>query len=147
MMSKSVANAESTNKATYQQFIEEIFNQGRVERIGQFLAPSYGLRDAPPGAPTGPDAVAGIVRMFRAAFPDLHIALEQLVAEGEWVCARTLTRGTHRGPLFGVAPSGKTIAVPGLTLVRVIDGHLTESTVKNDMLTLLKQIGATSLPS
>lgn len=137
---------ETDNKALYRRFIDEVFNQGKVEKIPEFLAPSYTLHDAPHGAPAGPEAVAGIVRMFRAAFPDLHITIEEQVAEGDSVCARTVTRGTHRGTIFGVTASGRTITVPGLIWVRIVGGKLTESTVKNDVLTLLKQIGATSLP-
>lgn len=134
-----------TNKAIYRRFIDEVFNQGHVEKVHEFLAPAYVMRDGPPGA-SGPDAVVGIVRMFRAAFPDLAITIEEQVAEGDWVCSRSVTRGTHRGPIFGVAPTNRPIAIPGLTLVRVVNGKLTESTVKNDMITLLKQIGAKELP-
>lgn len=134
------------NKTIYRQFIENVFNQGRVEKVNDFLAPGYVLRDAPPGAPTGPESVVGIVRLFRAAFPDLAITIETQVAEGDFVCSRTTTRGTHRGPIFGVAASNRKIEVPGLTLVRFAHGRMTESTVKNDMLVLLHQIGATELP-
>jgi predicted ester cyclase len=136
----------SSNKALYRRFIDEVFNQGRVERINEFLAPNYVLRDAPPGSPASVEGVVSIVQLFRSAFPDLAISIEEQVGEGEYVCSRTVTRGTHRGPIFGLAPTGRTIAVPGLTLVRVVDGRLVESTVKNDMLILLKQLGATTLP-
>jgi predicted ester cyclase len=90
--------------------------------------------------------VIAIVRMFRAAFPDLNISIEEQIAEGDWVASRTITRGTHQGVLFGIQPSNHTVTVPGLTMVKVVEGRIIESTVKNDMLTLLKQIGGTSLP-
>lgn len=138
--------SSENNKAIYRHFMEEVFNQGRVEKVTDFLAPEYVLRDAPPGMPKGPESVVGIVRMFRAAFPDLAITIETQVADGDFVCSRTTTRGTHRGPIFGVPPSNRKIEVPGLTLVRVVNGRITESTVKNDMLVLLHQLGATELP-
>ena len=52
----------------------------------------------------------------------------------------------NQGPIFGVPPSHRPIAVPGLTMVKVVDGRITESSVKNDMIALLKQIGATKIP-
>ncbi|HEX3730170.1 MAG TPA: ester cyclase, partial [Opitutaceae bacterium] len=63
------------NKAIYREFIEVIFNQGRLERLGEFLAPDYALHDAPPGTPAGAAAVGQIVTMFRSAFPDLKVTL------------------------------------------------------------------------
>lgn len=134
------------NKALYRRFIDEVFNHGRIEKLGEFLAPNYVFRDAPPGAPNGPESVAGVVKMFRAAFPDLVVAIDEQMAEGDRVCSRATTRGTHRGALFGIQPTNKAVAMTGLTLVRVADGRLVESWVKNDVIGLLKQLGATALP-
>lgn len=134
------------NKALYRRFIDDIFNHGRLEKLGEYLAPTYVLRDAPPGSPSGPESVAAVVKLFRGAFPDLAITIEDQIAEGDRVCSRAITRGTHRGPIFGVQPTQKTIALSGLTWVRIVDGKLVESWVKNDNLALLKQLGATHLP-
>jgi predicted ester cyclase len=54
-----------------------------------------------------------------AAFPDLHIKIEDLIAEGEQVAARTTWRGTHRGVFLGVAPTGKVVAVTGIRIWRI----------------------------
>lgn len=129
------------NKQLYRRFIQEVFNEGKVEATEDLLAPDYVLHDAPPGTPTGPAAVVGVVRMFRAAFPDLVITLDALVAEGDLVCARATTRGTHRGPFMGTAPTGNTISMAGLTMVRVTGGRIAESWVKNDTAGLLRQLG------
>jgi steroid delta-isomerase-like uncharacterized protein len=138
--------ATESNKALYRSFIQEVFNLGKVEKAGHYLSPDYKILDTPPGAPSGRDGVVSIVRMFRQAFPDLNIVIEDQIAEGEFVASRTVTRGTHRGAIFGVPPSNKAIAVPGLTMVKVVAGQIAESSVKNDMIALLKQIGATSVP-
>ncbi len=134
------------NKALYRNFIEEIFNQGRLDRLSEFLTPSYQIRDAVPGTPAGAEGVAAIVKMFRGAFPDLHITIEEQIAEGDKVCSRSVTRGTHKGRLFGVAPTNKSVSMSGLTWVRIVDGRLEESWVKNDVVSLMKQLGATALP-
>ena len=85
------------NKALYRRYIDEAFNGGRVELLDQFLAPSYVFHDAPPGVPPGIEGVRQTIRMFHAAFPDLSITIEELVAEGDTVCTRAVTRGTHTG--------------------------------------------------
>lgn len=128
------------NKQLYRRFIQEVFNEGKVERAEAFLAPDYVLHDAPPDAPTGAAAVVGVVRMFRAAFPDLVITLDALVAEGDVVCARATTRGTHRGAFMGNPPTGNTVSMTGLTMVRVSGGRIAESWVKNDTAGLLRQL-------
>ena len=75
------------NKAIYRRFLDEVFNQGRLDVADAMLPPSYVLHDAPPGTPTGPEAVKQVVKMFRSAFPDLKITVEDMVAEGDRVCS------------------------------------------------------------
>ena len=130
------------NKTVYRRFLEQGFNQGRLDVVDEVLSPSYVNRDAPPGSPSGPEGVKQIINTFRAAFPDLQITIEELVAEGDKVCARSTMRGTHRGVLFGLAPTGKAVAMAGLTMVTVVDGRLVESYVRNDVAGLMSQLGA-----
>jgi len=134
------------NKAIYRRYIDEIFNRGRIEKLEEFLARDYVFRDAPPGTPTGPESVAGVVKMFRSAFPDLTVTIEDQIAERDQVCSRATTRGTHEGQFFGIAPTHRRVAMTGVTWVRIVDGRLVESWVKNDVIGLLKQLGATELP-
>jgi steroid delta-isomerase-like uncharacterized protein len=135
------------NKQLYRRFLQEVFNEGRMETADELLSPSYVFHDAPPGAPNeGSQAVKQAASMFRAAFPDLKISVDELVAEGDKVCARATTRGTHRGTIFEVPATGKTVTITGLTMVRISDGQITDSWVKNDVVGLLKQLGADSLP-
>jgi predicted ester cyclase len=103
---------------------------------------SYVYRDAPPGTPAGPEGIKQIVSMFRAAFPDLKITIDEQVAERNLVCSRTTTRGTHRGELFGIPATGKSITMPGLTMVRIVKDRLVESWVRNDVTSVMKQLGA-----
>jgi steroid delta-isomerase-like uncharacterized protein len=134
------------NKKIYRRFIEEGFNQGRLEALDELLASDYVNHDAPPGTPKGPEGVKQIIQMFRAAFPDLRIEIEEQVAEGDKVSSLTTFRGTHQGPLFGNPASGRQVAVPGLTMVRVSNGKIHDSWVRNDTMSLLQQIGVTRLP-
>jgi steroid delta-isomerase-like uncharacterized protein len=137
-----MAMTTADRKALYQRFIEEVFNRGRLEATDELLSPSYVLHDAPPGTPSGPEGVRQIVSTFRGAFPDLKITIEDQVSEGDRVCSRTTMRGTHQGAIFGVAPTGRTVTMSGLTMVRIVDGRLVESWVKNDVMGLMGQLGA-----
>lgn len=114
------------NKRTVRRYLDEVWNQGRIEASAAHLAPGY-LRHGGPG--TDPlDAEGQRVRLqgFRTAFPDVGLVVEDMVAEGDLVAFRFTMTGTHRGPFQGIAPTGRRITVPGLDLVRLKDGLLTE---------------------
>jgi predicted ester cyclase len=130
------------NKKIYRDFIERGFNNGELSALDELLAPGYVNHDAPPGMSSGADGVKQIITMFRAAFPDLHISMEDQVAEGDLVSTRSLTSGTHKGPLFGIAATQNRVEMPGLTMVRVRDGKIVEAWVRNDTQTLMRQLGA-----
>lgn len=83
--------------------------------------------------------------MFRGAFPDLHITLDEVIAEGDFVAGRSTARGTHRGEFMGMQSTGKSISMPTLTMVRLRDGKIAESWVKNDVTALMRQLGAETM--
>ena len=128
-------------KAIYKRMIDEAFNAGKLEVVDEVVSPNYVLHGAPPDMPKGPDAIRATVKTFRTAFPDLEIELQELVAEGDKVSARSVMRGTHEGPLFGIPATHKKVEVDGLTMVTVRDGRVQESWVKNDTLQLFQQLG------
>ena len=129
------------NKEIYTRFIQEVFNEGNFDVLGDLLAPDYAIEDAPPGTAAGAEGVRQIVTMFRGAFPDLRITLDELVAEGDSVAARSTARGTHRGASMGIEPTGRSISMPTLTLVHMRNGRLVASWVKNDVAALMRQLG------
>ena len=130
------------NKAVYRDFIQKVFNEGRLDLLDQFLAPGYVIQDSPPGTKAGAEGVRDVVTMFRSAFPDLEITLDEVIAEGETVASRATLRGTHKGDFLGVPATGRSISVPSLTMVRIVEGRLVESRVKNDTAVLMAQINA-----
>jgi predicted ester cyclase len=86
------------------------------------------------------------MRKVQSAFPDFHNTIEEIVAENDRVIARTFYWGTHRGEIFGVAPTGKAITYAGAAFFRIEDGRITHGWVLGDLLSLLRQLGADSLP-
>jgi predicted ester cyclase len=84
--------------------------------------------------------------MYRSAFPDLRVPIEDLIAEGDRVVTRWTARGTHQGELIGNAPTGNRVAVTGIIVDRVSGDKIEEEWVNYDTLHLMQQIGAVPQP-
>ena len=80
----------------------------------------------------------------RAAFPDFHNQVDELVAEGDAVAARLTYSGTHEGELFGVAPTHQRVEYGGIAFFRIFEGQITSGLVYGDTMSLMGQIGATT---
>ena len=79
--------------------------------------------------------------MFREALPDWHSVPEEMVAEGDIVVERFIARGTHRGELMGVAPTGRAIVLAGINVFRIDGDRIVERWGRLDELGLLRQLG------
>jgi predicted ester cyclase len=79
--------------------------------------------------------------MIRSAFPDWRSEVHLLVAEGDYVVERFTASGTHRGEFMGAAPTGRTVAMPGINIFRLRDGKIVERWGSVDVLGFLTQLG------
>jgi steroid delta-isomerase-like uncharacterized protein len=84
--------------------------------------------------------------MMRVAFPDSRFDLEDLVAEGDKVVARVSVSGTQRGPMLGLAPTGKRVRTTGIEVFRFEDGKMAEHWATFDALGMLQQLGLRPMP-
>jgi steroid delta-isomerase-like uncharacterized protein len=122
-------------------WFEEVWNQGREDTIERIFA-ADGLAHGLPGGPMrGPEGFRPVFRQFRGAFPDIRIAVERTVTEGEFVVAHCRVTGTHQGETLGIAPTGRAIDFQGVTIARVVDGQLREGWNCFDFLTMYQQLG------
>ncbi|HEX2148919.1 MAG TPA: ester cyclase [Actinomycetota bacterium] len=129
------------NKQTVRRYLEEVWKRGRIEESAAYLAPGY-LRHIGPGTdPLDTEGQKTRLEGFRTAFPDVNLQIEDMVAEGDLVAFRFILSGTHRGAFQGIEPTGKTVSVPGLDLVRLKDGLLTEHWGGADLNQLKAQLG------
>ena len=122
-------------------FAEEAINQRRLDLLDELFAPDYTNHGAPPEMPKGPDGERAFAGMFLAAFPDLHIAVEDAFGCGDKVAARCRFSGTHTGDFMGIPATGKAFAIGTMNFFRVRDGKITDNWNQNDMLGLLQQLG------
>ena len=135
------------NMAIARRFIEEVWNNQNVAAIDELYAPNaIEHRDLPPFDLDRESAKQYTAPLF-SAFPDLHVTIEDMVAEGDTVVTRWTARGTHRGELMDIAPTGKTIAVMGISIGRHdANGQLVESWTTWDRLTMLQQLDIILVP-
>jgi predicted ester cyclase len=85
--------------------------------------------------------VKAFVAAYRRAFPDAHSTVENQVAEEDKVVTRWRARGTHRGELGGMEPTGRGFEIDGITIERIAGGKIAEVWVARDELGLLRQLG------
>lgn len=130
------------NMAIIRKSITEMYNKGNISAIDQFLTSDYVGHALGSGMTiSGVPAVKETVAKSRAAFPDLYLTVENMVAEGDRVVVQWMARGTHKGEYLGIAPSGKSINIGGLTMYRLAGGKIAEAWSGWDQGSLFRQIG------
>jgi steroid delta-isomerase-like uncharacterized protein len=135
------------NKALVRRFYDEVFNNKNMAGVDAFVAPNVIDHSLPPGAPGEIEGVRQTITMFLTAFPDLHLTLEDIIAEGDKVVVRWTMRGTHQGASLGMPPTGKQFTLPGISLVRLDGGMAAETWVCYDQLVMLQQLGLAPAPA
>ena len=89
----------------------------------------------------GYPAYKQFITMYFTAFPDLHITIEDMIAEGDTVVVRTTFHGTHKGDLMGIPPTGKQATTTGISIFSVANGKAVEQWANYDDLGLMQQLG------
>lgn len=137
------------NKAIVRRYYEEVWNRGNLAILPEVVATEHEDHDPAPlvGGGQGRERVARIVAAYRAAFPDLHFTLEDMIAEGDTVVTRWMGDGTHRGALGDIPPTGRQAEVTGVFIDRLADGQIVESWICWDQLGLLHQLGVIGMPA
>ena len=90
------------------------YNRGNLAVAGELVAADIINHDAPPDLPPGREGYLRYIADVRAGLPDLRVTIEDLLADGDRVAVRLTLRGTHRGDLSGLAPTGKPVTLPQL---------------------------------
>jgi hypothetical protein len=122
-LTKLAAMSEA-NKILAREWFEQVWNQkseAAIERLFHAQGKGYGLPD-PDGVFVGPEAFKAVHRSFCGAFPDLHIDLEDVIAEGDHVAVRWRVTMTHLGDHLGFPASGRTGVLGGASFI-ITDGN------------------------
>ena len=129
------------NKMLVQRFIDEVMNAGNTAAIADLCVAGSMFAGG----------IEGQIKAMKAGFPDNHLTIDEIFAEGNKVAVRVTTRGTNTGPLAGlpafgrletpVPPTGKSVKVSGMYIFTVSDGKIVSFTAEIDQIGLLRQLG------
>jgi predicted ester cyclase len=126
-------------------FTEEAWGKGDLGVVDELVAPDA----VPPHGSevSGPRAYKQEIMQIRDGLADYETVVEDVFGVGDRVAIRWRTTGRHTGPLFGFAPTGRSVCIPGVDIFRVVDGKIVEHWGEEAMPSLLGQIGAFSPPA
>ena len=134
------------NKAIVRRY-REIYNANQLDKLGEVLAADFAPHNLLPGLPPGLDGIKMVHQGTLAAFPDLRVTTEDLIAEGDRVVERWSQTQTHSGaPFMNIPPSGKKVRITGISIYRIKDGKIAEHWAEMDFMGVLQQLGAMPAP-
>jgi predicted ester cyclase len=94
---------------------------------------------------TGAEALKQVWAMLLRIYPDIHLTVEDLIAEGDKVVGRTTVTGTHWGEFMGLAPTGKSVTYNEIFIFRFVDGKVAETWGVVDVFAQMRQLGLANL--
>ena len=118
------------HKAVVRRFVEEVRNRGNYDALHDLVVP---------------ERVADFRKQgeaLRDAFAGYHVAIEDLIAEGDRVVLRASQRGIHRGTFLGVPATGREVTWGVIRIFRFVDGRIAETWFASEQQSLLQQFGA-----
>jgi steroid delta-isomerase-like uncharacterized protein len=135
----------TTNKATFRRFHEAV-NSGDAELIAktidEVVEPDVRIGTPLPIEATGAQALKQVWATLLRAYPDVHVTVEDLVAEGDKVVCRNVVTGTHQGEYLGLPPTGRSVTYDEIFIFRFEGGRIAETWGVVDVLAQLRQLGA-----
>jgi len=135
------------NKAIARRFLEEGFNTGDPTVADEIIDPNFSYHDpGTPPLPSGPEGFNQLLSMYHEAFPDIHVTIEDLIAEGDKVVVRWTGGGTNTGEMMGMPPTGKAFKVTGVNTFRISGGKVVDTWVSFDTLGMMQQLGIVPTP-
>ena len=129
-------------KTLARRVIEDVINPANLSLVDELFSRDYIYMS--PGMPElhGIDGFRQLIRMYKAAFPDVRLNIDEQIAEGEAALTRWTGTGTHLGEFMGLAPTGRRVTVSGMILTRCAAGKIVSEYEILDTLGLLQQLGA-----
>lgn len=131
------------NKTLARRAMDELWTKGNLAAVDQLYSDNCVFHDL--GSPEdirGREGLKQFARAYRTACPDLKCTIEDVVAEGDKVALRWVSRGTHKGDLLGIAPTGKQVTFRGIQMQRISNGKIEEEWAGFNTLGALQEIGA-----
>lgn len=128
-------------KAAAQNFIEKGLNQKDLSAFEAYFNSELTDHALPPGLPSGLEGRKMFGSALLAAFPNLHVEVEDLVTDGGKVVTRYSVHGTHKGELMGIPPTGRQVSIGGIAIDRFENGRSIEHWEYYDQMGMMQQLG------
>ncbi len=129
------------NKTLTQRFYEEVFNKGNLDVIDELCAPNLVVQTPFPGMDSSREGLKQMFGMFRQAFPDMRVTVDEMVGEGDTVVTRLTMTGTHTGDMMGIPPTGRQFKTRGMDMVHIVNGKATEVWHFEEEMAFWQQLG------
>lgn len=128
----------ATNKAIVRRYLEQVFNKHRIDLFEEFLVENYLVHGA--GIAPGREAAKEWLAMIGAAFPDMQLTFEDMIAERDKVVIQGTFSGTHQGKIFGIPATGRRVTQTSVFIFRLAKGEIVEGWYAMNDLELLGQL-------
>jgi len=125
----------------FEEYLNTIYHQRRIEALDRFLAPDVTLHPPVPGFEPGLPGARAAVEAWLEAFSDLCISIEGFVFADDMIAPRLFLTAIHSGPFMGIPATGRRIHFRGHPHYRLRNGRLVEFWDSPDMLPVLRQLG------
>ena len=134
------------NKTIARRWNEEVWGKGNLAVIDELFAANFVFNYPAPGAAPNLEGYKQTVTSLCVPFADIHSTTEDMVAEGDKVAVRWTWRGIHKGEFMGVAPTGKQVAITGISIFRIVGGKIVEEWGEMDNMGMREQLGVLPPP-
>jgi predicted ester cyclase len=139
------------NKQIVRRAMEEMFNQGNPNAVDTYVTANFVDHQASPGAPPTREGLKQLLTNLRTAFPDLHVTIDDIIAEGDKVVVRATMHGTQKGELRlgpgpALPPTGKRFTMQMIDIIRLRAGKAVEHWGNEDDLGMMQQLGVIPPP-
>jgi steroid delta-isomerase-like uncharacterized protein len=129
------------NKEVVRRFIEEVQNQKNWDVFDELHAPDFVNLSAPPGVPSDLAGGKMFLGAFLNAFPDCHVTIDDMIAEGDRVVTKKTFTRTHSTEFNGIPATGRRVTLQYVDILRVCDGKIVEHWLSMDQMSFMQQLG------
>src|SRR6266481_4092545 len=134
------------NERVVEAFLQDVINEHNGGHAINYLNPDMQWSGGTVGTVTGSANVAGLFASVVAAFPDAHITINDIFAQGDQVVVRVVVSGTQEGPILGIPASGRFVQWDGVDVYRLSDGKISNIWAGDDWTAILNDTGTFKAP-
>jgi steroid delta-isomerase-like uncharacterized protein len=135
--------SQEENKAIVRTYMEQVWNQQNMKAVDEFVADDFVQHIG--SVEQGRQGIQQFFALIHQASSNIRNDIEDCLAEDDKVCVRATITATHTGPFLGVPATGRMLRFGAISILRIDQGKFVEGWGEQDMLGLMRQLGADSI--